>query len=95
MILRKNLEVLPARTKTIKTRNFEQPSVIIAYKTMESGVRYIEGVYDNVGWQKLPKTLHVFKDNGKIRKKSKTIKECFKFRNAHNCLIQPWIGAEC
>jgi hypothetical protein len=50
---------------------------------------------DNVGWQKLHKTLHVFKDNGKIRKRSKTVKECLKFRNAQNFLIQPLIGAEC
>ncbi len=31
----------------------------------------IEGDYDNVGWQKLPKTLHAFTDNGKIRRKKK------------------------
>jgi hypothetical protein len=33
----------------------------------------IEGVYDNVGWQKHPKTLHAFKDNGKIRKKARRL----------------------
>jgi hypothetical protein len=37
-----NLEVLSDRTKTIKTRNFVQPSVITAYKTMESGVGYTD-----------------------------------------------------
>jgi len=29
---------------------------------------------DNVGWQKLPKTLHAFKDNGKIRKKARRLR---------------------
>jgi hypothetical protein len=33
-----------------------------------------EGDYDNVGWQKLPKTLHAFKDNGKIRKKARRLR---------------------
>jgi hypothetical protein len=29
----------------------------------------IEGVYDNVGWQKLPKTLHVFLRQWENKKK--------------------------